>query len=346
MGSARVGTIGPDRRALLGGAVAAGVLAGSESARAAAWPVNEQGFVRIGGIDQWIAIQGRDAANPAILYLHGGPAEAQSPFLQEFLPWEQDFTVVNWDQRGSGKTFGCNGPSTPDMTLDRFVLDAIEVAEHVRRRLGKRKLILVGQSWGAALGVHAVKRRPDLFGAFAGTGQPVTWAASVRSLERFARQQAGAAGDQAALKALDAAEAMPIEDLRRLQATGRWRMSPSDLEYLKLQTAFMGPPPPPTTGDVADWGAGGAFTIPKLLPAILSLDIRSLGYDFAVPMAVIQGRDDHVTSFEAARDWLEHVRAPAKAFVPIDGGHFACFTNAPAFVAALKTQVLPVARGV
>jgi pimeloyl-ACP methyl ester carboxylesterase len=331
------------RRRLLQLAAALPALAASRAG--ASGPLDEQGFVRIGGIDQWIAIQGRNTANPAILYLHGGPAEAQSPFLREFLPWEQDFTVANWDQRGSGKTFGRNGPSTPDMNLERFVLDAIEVAEHVRTRLGKRKIVLAGQSWGAGLGVHVVKRRPDLFAAFAGTALPVTWASSLLNVERFAREQATGANDQAALKALDDAAALPLTDMQRVQASGRWRMGPSDQAYLKdVQGAFIGSAPPPPGSDVAAWTAGGAFSIPRLLPDIFGLDITRLGYDFALPMVVIQGRDDHVTSFEAARDWLEQVRAPAKAFVPIDGGHFACFTNPDGFVGALRQHVLPLVR--
>jgi pimeloyl-ACP methyl ester carboxylesterase len=134
-------------------AAAAGSLLLTGRASAATGGIDESGFVRIGGIDQWIAIQGRDTGNPAILYLHGGPSEAQSPFLGQFLPWEQDFTVANWDQRGAGKTYGRNGPSTPEMTLDRMVDDAIEVAEHVCGRLSQRKVILVGQSWGSFLGV-------------------------------------------------------------------------------------------------------------------------------------------------------------------------------------------------
>src|SRR5215472_1513240 len=107
-----------DRRRLLQLAAAAPAFwtPGATLAAGVAGPIDEQGFVRIGGIDQWIAIQGRNAAAPAILYLHGGPAEAQSPFLKTFAPWEQDFTVANWDQRGSGRTYGRGGPSTPDMT--------------------------------------------------------------------------------------------------------------------------------------------------------------------------------------------------------------------------------------
>jgi pimeloyl-ACP methyl ester carboxylesterase len=342
------------RRSVLMMAAAAPWLAGRAVQAAQSGPIDEQGFVSIGGIDQWIAIQGRDAAKPAILYLHGGPAEAQSPFLKEFLPWEQDFTVANWDQRGSGKTYGRNGPSTPDMTPERMAADAVEVADHVRRRLGKRKIILVGQSWGAALGVNVVKRRPELFSAFVGTAQPVSWGLSLQGVERYAREQATAAGDQAAIKALDEAETLPVTDLRRMQASARWRMAPSDLEYLKqVQGAFLGdlpagvtgPASAPRSGDAADWVAGGAFTIPKLLPAIVGLDLRSLGDDFSLPIVVVEGRDDHITSPPAARDWVERLHAPAKAFVPIDGGHFACFTNPGGFVGALREHVLPLIRG-
>jgi pimeloyl-ACP methyl ester carboxylesterase len=302
---------------------------------------DERGFVRIGDIDQWIAIQGQDAAHPVLLFLHGGPAEAQSPFLDLFRPWESDFTVANWDQRGSGKTYGRNGPSTPGMTVERMADDAVEVAEHVRRRMGKSKIVLAGHSWGAYLGLRAIRRRPDLFSAFVGTGQPVDWKQTVEQGERWARRQATLAGDQDALKALEESSKLPVSDFRRLSGMARWRMSPTDQDYLKnVQGAFLGPTPP-QTGDAADWVAGGAFSIPKLSPVILDLDIRRLGLDYPLPMIVIQGRDDHAVGFEPARAWMDEVRAPKKAFVAIDGGHFACFTNPTGFVGALRQHVLP-----
>ena len=318
------------------------LLAGRASAEEAA--IDESGFVAIGGIDQWIAIQGRSVRNPVILFLHGGPAEAQSPFLREFRPWEQAFTVVNWDQRGAGKTYGRNGPTTPDMTVERMAEDAIEVAEHACRRLGKAKVILVGHSWGALLGLHAVKRRPDLFYAFVGTGQPVTWALSLRGQEAWARQQASASNDQATLKKLDETAALPVTDWRRMTAGNKYRMSPSDLGYLDIQKAFIGQPPYPAKGDVADWIAGGALAMAKLGPAIFAFDARALGLEMPIPFFVIEGRDDHVVSVEAARAYVADVRAPAKAFVLIDGGHFALFTNPVAFIAALRRYVRPLAR--
>jgi len=35
----------------------------------------ERGFVRIGGIEQWVTIRGEDRENPAILIFHGGPGD-------------------------------------------------------------------------------------------------------------------------------------------------------------------------------------------------------------------------------------------------------------------------------
>ncbi len=219
--------------------------------------VDERGYVRIGGIDQWVAIQGDDASKAAILYLHGGPAEAQSPFLAAFRPWRHRFTVANWDQRGSGKTFERNGTSTPGVTVERMALDAIEVADYVQRR-------------------------PDIFAAYVGTGQPVNWTLSLEAREAFARQQMLAAHDTAALQALDAAMALPPTSSTRLDASNKWRWSQSDRAYLNVEKQLIFTPPPDEKADVAAWLAGGEFSGPKLWPEITSFDARRMT-EFSVP---------------------------------------------------------------
>ena len=318
-------------------------------AKAKARGVDETGFVRIGEIDQWIGIQGEDARNPVILYLHGGPGEAQSPFLTQFIPWETDFTVVNWDQRGSGRTYGKNGPSTPGMStpdsaLDRLSLDAREVAEYVRKRLSKKKIILVGQSWGAELGLHVVKRWPELFYAFVGTGQPVSWSLKIEAQERWAKAQATAAGDNETLKALDDTASLPMTDSARMNASRKYMLSPGDLDYVKVMGTFIGFPSTPPPGDAADWVAGSQFTGSRLAPVETSFDARKLGLDISIPYFMIQGREDHIAPFDVAQTYLEEVRAPQKAFIPIAGGHYACFTNPAEFVEALRKHVRPLAK--
>lgn len=316
----------------------------SAVAKAATGPINETGFQRIGGIDQWIAIQGGDAANPAILFLHGGPGEAQSPFLDEFLPWQQDFTVVNWDQRGAGKTYGRNGASTPGMTLDRLVDDTCEVAQHVCSRLATKKVILVGQSFGSLLGVNAIKKNPELFHAYVGTAQIVSIQESFLDLARYARQKATETGDQPTLDALDKAETM--QGLARLgalrRASSKWAISASDQPYVKMLDDFRGKPPY-SKGDVADWVEGGRFSGNTLGMTVGAVDMRTLGLDMPVPFFVVQGRDDHITGLEPARSYCGDVRASAKDFFAIEGGHYACFTNPKAFVGTLRRHIRPLA---
>jgi proline iminopeptidase len=300
--------------------------------------IDERGFVTIGGIDQWIAIQGESSSNPVILFLHGGPGEAQSPFLDQFKSWEKDFTVVNWDQRGAGKTFGRNGVTTPDMTPERFIEDVCEVAAHVCARLGQKKVILVGQSFGTLLGVQAIKRRPELFHAYVGTAQVVSIRESFLDLARFAREQAAAIGDQATLQALDKAETLSglakLGALRR--ASGKYAMAEADQLYVKMLDDFR------AHGDCADWIAGGRFSGSTIGMATPAMDMRTLGLDMPVPFFIFQGRDDHITGAEPARAYAADIRAPAKACVALEGGHYACFTNPEQFVAALSTHVLPL----
>jgi len=324
-------------------AFAAGGALGLGTRAFAATGIDETGYVKIGGIKQWIAIQGRDRANPVILYLHGGPGEAQSPFLKNFLPWQDDFTVVNWDQRGAGKTYEKNAKATPDVTLARLADDAVEIARYVTKKLGKKKLILVGQSFGAMLGLLVAKRAPDLFYAFVGTGQFVNNALTMEDRERWARAQATAAHDVAGLKALDAVQGLSVNDWKRIGASRKWLFGPPDQPYLDQQRRVMGDPAHPKPAAAA-WVEGYLFEAHKVGKETVVFDAMKEVPSLPVPYILIEGRQDHVTPFVPAKAYFDRVQSKGKVFVAIDGGHFACFTNTPAFLAALRAHVLPLAR--
>src|SRR5229473_2750970 len=119
-------------------------------------------FVPLGGLEQWISIRGEDRSNPVLLVVHGGPGEAQWPAADIFKPWEKAFTVVQWDQRGTGHTYGRYGEKTPDVTLDRISKDGVELAAYLCRELHKKKIIVLGHSWGSLVAVHMVQLRPEL----------------------------------------------------------------------------------------------------------------------------------------------------------------------------------------
>ncbi|MBC5803384.1 MAG: alpha/beta hydrolase [Candidatus Eremiobacteraeota bacterium] len=97
--------------------------------------IDEAQFVSIGGIEQWITIRGWDRDNPVLLFLHGGPSDVTNPWsFALFAPWEKHFTLVQWDQRGAGRTLGKTGPTVaPTITVDRMVRDGIELSEYLRK---------------------------------------------------------------------------------------------------------------------------------------------------------------------------------------------------------------------
>jgi pimeloyl-ACP methyl ester carboxylesterase len=90
----------------------------SECAEAQTRRVEEASFVGIGGIEQWVTIRGDDDRKPVLLLLHGGPGDVQSPFISIYAPYERDFVLVQWDERGAGQTFAKNGAA--GVTLERL----------------------------------------------------------------------------------------------------------------------------------------------------------------------------------------------------------------------------------
>ena len=137
--------------------------------------IDEAMFIPVGGAEQWITIRGRDRANPVILVVHGGPGAANAPFAPLFLPYEKDYTLVQWDQPGAGKTFGRAGDQIASgLRIENVAAQGVEVAEYIERHLNKPKVILLGWSWGSIIGIEMARARPDLFVAYVGTGQAST----------------------------------------------------------------------------------------------------------------------------------------------------------------------------
>src|ERR1700687_3535710 len=103
--------------------------------------------VRIGGIEQWVSIRGADKRNPVLLLIHGGPGYVSMPMSWWFTRgWEEYFTVVQWDQRGAGKTYLLNDPGkiAPTLTPERMIADTEEIAAWARKEFGKDKIFVLG----------------------------------------------------------------------------------------------------------------------------------------------------------------------------------------------------------
>jgi pimeloyl-ACP methyl ester carboxylesterase len=301
--------------------------------------INESMYVRIGGIDQWLQIRGDDPANPVLLWLNGGPGLSTIPSTYLYAPWERLFTVVMWDQRGEGKTFEKSGESVAaSMTIEQMSSDGIEVAEFLRHRLHKRKIILLGHSWGSILGIHMIARRPDLFAAYVGTGQVVNLhrqfeAAYPQLLKR-------ASGNSEAERELRSIGPPPWKDGEAYKTVNKWA---DELDPPGKENA----PVPPAT--LEQWRsryfqAGAEFSGRVLFDAIGREDMTSFATRFAVPVIFIQGGDDLLTTTSVVKSYFNQIVAPNKKFIELPGdGHLAIFRDPDAFLAQLVAQVRPLA---
>ena len=105
----------------------------------------------------------------------------------------------------------------------------------------------------------------------------------------------------------------------------------------------MGSPEHPKP-EAEAWVKGYGFEANKIGNESIAFDAIKEVPSIPVPYILIQGREDHVTPLEPARTFWEVVRSRGKAFVAIDGGHYACFTDVEQFLKAMRRHVLPLVR--
>jgi pimeloyl-ACP methyl ester carboxylesterase len=305
--------------------------------------IDEGRYIRIGGIDQWITVRGQNRDNPVILLLHGGPGDVTTPYSYPlFLEWEKAYTVVQWDQRGGGRTLRNTDPKT--ITIERIVGDGIELAERLLKDLRQKKLILVGHSWGSFLGARMAKARPDLFYAFVGTGQVENTAKANRVGYDGLLARAKAVENAEAVTELTAIGPPPYSDFKRWPVLRKWgnRIEGSD-RFIGGTLGFALAAPGYTPTDVIDWINGQDVSGRALFNAITDVDPQSFHGEFRTPVFVIQGEYDFTTPTALAREFVESIQAPQKAFAIIpDTGHFAMFMKPEAFLAELTQRVAPL----
>lgn len=309
--------------------------------------VNEHGYVRIGGIEQWMTIRGEDRANPILLFVHGGPGSVYSVFAPLLRPWEKDFTVVQWDQRGAGKTFRKNGAAGSEpLTLDRLTQDGIEVVEYLCRHLGQQKIILVGSSVGSLTGVMMAHRRPDLFSAYVGVDQNVG-ARSQDLSYQMTLEGLRALGNTTGVKAVERLGTR-LDHLtpKEAQTLHTWtiKANPAIPDMIAdIMLPAMLTSPDHSLRDISDIAKGLQFSDERLHGELQTVDLRALGMRFDVPFFVFQGEADALTPTVAARAYFDEVVAAHKEFVLIrQAGHLAAFARPEQFVAELRARVRPL----
>ncbi len=294
--------------------------------------IHEGAFVELNGAHNWISIRGQDRRNPVLLVLQGGPGIPATVFAPLYFDWEAHYTVVQWDQPGGGATHaraiaaGGDGELTPA----RYLRDAIALAEHLKTRLSAPKIALFGISWGSRLGAMMIHARPDLFSHYVGTAQVVSGPRGGRLGYDLALEAARARGDQTAVAALTRVGPPPYATVQDFYVRQQYTNPPGQPASAAENAAnadagrlMTGPAPDRSyiAPDMPAYDGPAQFMAVQnaLFQETWTWEISSLGDRFAVPVYVIQGENDWNTPAALAREWVERIRAPDKAFTTIPG---------------------------
>ena len=315
----------------------------------------EQGrAIAVNGTQQWISVRGRDRRNPILLLVHGGPGSPEMPDDWTFQsPWEDYFTVVEWDQRGAGKTYSLNDPKivAPTLTLSQMVSDTEVVIEYLRQMYGKQKIFLLGHSWGSVLGMTVAKEHPELLYAYVGVGQMIDTAKSEAEGYQWALAQARAQNNAEAVKELNAIAPYPGNlssiTFAKVDAERKWTMYYGGLAWgrrdFKWDANAWELSPDYTEAELDGIDRGSALSISHLVGPFVEAnfeDVRQLG----CPLFLFIGAHDYTVSHSVAEAWFRRVSAPQKELVEFpDASHMLMQEDPGRFLEHLVRDVRPIA---
>jgi proline iminopeptidase len=286
--------------------------------------INSLEPVRIGGIDQWIEVRGRNANNPILLFIHGGPGIAFIPLAGAFQgPWEKYFTVVQWDQRGAGKTYARNDETLlrNTMNVPQMEQDTLDVVNYLRNRFKREKIFVLGHSWGSVLGLWLAHEHPELIYAHVGVGQMVNMQQNAEIVYQDALQQARNGHNEQAVKDLESIAPYPPSkaDLGKMMIANKWAgrllgPPPSEAGFTngkRIVSAIVSAPEYSLADDYSFF-RGQVFSGKMLLPELTNVDLNKLGFDFREPIFFFEGRLDPYCRPSLIWEYSETIKAPQK----------------------------------
>jgi pimeloyl-ACP methyl ester carboxylesterase len=285
----------------------------------------------IGGVEQTLLIRGKDAHNPVLLFLHGGPGMPAMYLAHAFQrPLENTFVVVQWDRRGAGKSFDARVP-VDRLTVNQLIADTIEVTDYLRDRFRQRRILLVAHSWGTYVGLRVVAEHPERYIAYVGTGQmsdadPL----ATRNAQRTLVQAGARARELHDVDARITHGEVPTED-DLFASGGELRTASSFLPLIWIGVQA----PEYSLADVMNVQKGAQLWMHRIHDE-QPWQWFAAHTSFGVPIYFFVGRYDSNTPSSLASDYLDRIQAPDKGIVWFEqSAHFPFLEEPDHFASAL-----------
>ena len=302
--------------------------------------IMEERFLPIGDIEQWITIKGEDITNPVILFIHGGPGSTMSQYKEDIYDsWTKEFTLVHWDQRGAGKTFGSNAPkeitdfflANNPLSVEEMTDDGIELTQYLLKYLNKRKVIIVGTSWGSILATKMVLKQPDLFHAYVGHAQFINFSSNIKNAYAEIYKMASDRKDEVVIEKLETIGPPPYsmaknygQLLRIVKQFEKENSTPAPSSWWKIAPIYD------NIKDQNDRYNGDDYSFLNLVgdknigvkSMVNDINFEKNGLIFHLPVYMIQGSNDMLTSKYINKPYFDKIRAPKKEyFLVSDAAH-------------------------
>lgn len=272
--------------------------------------------IEINGTKLEVMIRGANKSNPIVIFVHGGPGCSEIPYVRKYQDLlEEHFTIVHYDQRGSGKSFHFFEDYSK-ITTEQHVDDLLAFTEYVKGEFSQDKVILISHSFGTYIGLQAASLYPENYAAYIGIGQVSNITVSeMDSLEYTIHQaqQAGNQKDVAQLKLLrnsikNGEEHTPRNMVRKYG--GAARLINENMDYL---LGFL-TSPEYNLLDVIRYFKGISATQEILLDEEKEKDITTIVNKIDIPLYFVMGKYDYMTSTNAAKEYYDNLDAPIKDF--------------------------------
>ena len=309
--------------------------------------ISEKIFVNINGVLQGMIIKGKDVRNPVLLYAHGGMPDY---FLTQKYPTglEEYFTVVWWEQRGSGLSFSPD--STEVISSEQLISDTLEVTNYLRNRFGKEKIYLMGHSGGTFIGIQAAAKAPELYYAYIGIAQMSNQLESEVLAYEFMLKEFKENGNTKMVRKLEAAPVTTVDDIPD--------------SYLALRDGAMHSLGVGTTHDMKSvisgvflpsltfreytlmekvnlWRGKSYSGVSPIWDEIMATDLIQKVPKLGIPTYLFSGIYDYTCSYSLAKDYLEKLQAPVKGFYTFkQSAHSPLFEEPNRFIEIMVDDVL------
>jgi len=316
--------------------------------------IEEAGFVTINGQCQWITLRGDNRHNPVLLIV-GGPGAAISTWATFFQPWEENFTLVQWDQPGAGATYGLHGEAGLEpYSLGRICNDVVAVADHIRRHLGVDRIIYFGLSGGTVIGLMAMLQKPQSFRAYIGSGQFVHWQRQARLSYDLVMDRARSEGDMEGVRELEQIGPPLYTGIEAEVIKSKYAGRPTPAELIAMGSieadVLAAMRSPPASANYIAPGINYCDPIPlatrmfdRLRPELYAFDAWQLGTSFELPMIFIQGDQDYYSVTSEVERYYADLSAPYKQLYILNGAGHCSFYLRDRLLAAMIAELQVVA---